>query len=704
MLERRSRSSALLSSIISASRERKKEAGSLLSLEDAVAGIDDLTPATDTPYDEMSDDMSPSVRQQPSLAIDPRRRPVPSTVTAGPAAGEGDGAGEGVAVEAEAEASDGDNDDADDDEGDDDDDDDDDEEEGELVEDAQWEPRRTHPHGRDNGRVQSDSEEIVEASGVVVAAERPMPRIVSRRSQSRFGAMLTAVLDEGPSTGPAHGPAMAQGPAVSDPLRESALDRFVAEHPAARGPLSSHETLRICHTEASDGGQADAALDAHIGPQDEVLVGAAVWQRDDRGRVLRALHRLGADFAQVASLMPSKTTAQCRYFYYHYRTPGGALLSEVLSGASPQKAPAAAQPKDALVLPPAPLASSGPGPAEAGGPLVVAEQPAAKRARTQSPADSDDDDDDEMPLAAQLAEELAALHPLRLAPETAQPRAAAASPLAMASSSGLVLPRPAQSCQSPAQPASATTNNNNPSPHSATAKKSGYSSYWSVLERSAFMHHLSRLGQNWLALADAIGTKTGTQVRNYFRANQEKLGLDAVVIAYERNRAAGTLPPPEPFTPMSAKDDAQARKEKRGRKRKGDAQPSPRVGSPEESASISSMPSTAPATITSFPTIGVDGGRAVVVAYPPPAPSVATAPHPAAMDTQGPQQTLSLQAVPSRSLPPGPAPPRLPQWGRPPPQHSLPRPSGPALAAGHTNMHLVREPSVEMDPRIGVAG
>ncbi|KAJ2765861.1 DNA-binding protein snt1, partial [Coemansia nantahalensis] len=481
--------------------------------------------------------------------------------------------------------------------------------------------------------------------------------------QTRFGAMLTAVLDDAASPAPAQSTAAAGG----GPLRESALDRFVAEHPAARRPLSSYEALRICPADGGDGGAADAALDAQVGPQDEVLVGAAAWQRDDRRRVLRALQRLGPDFAQVASLMPSKTTAQCRYFYYHYRTPAGALLSDVISGASPRKVPAAAQP-DALVLPPAPAAASSSA-AAPGPPLAGLEQPPAKRARTRSPAgsrsgsgsdddgDDDDDDDDEMPLAAQLAEELAALQPRE-----------GASPMAVVAA-GLVLPRPAQSSQLPAPPISATSN---PSPHGASAKKSGYSSYWSVLERSAFLHHLARLGQNWLALAEAIGTKTGTQVRNYFRANQEKLGLDAVIVAYERNRAAGTLPPPEAFTPTSARDDAQARKEKRGRKRKGDAQPSPRPGSPDEgSAANSSVPSTAPASITSFPTIGVDGGRAVVLACPPPAPN--------------------------RSLPTAEPPslPRLHQWSR------LPRDQA-AQTTGHVPLHLVSEPTAGMGPRAGV--
>ncbi|KAJ1733925.1 DNA-binding protein snt1 [Coemansia biformis] len=698
ILERRSRGNALLRSIINANRERKREsldkAGSLLAMDGSVTGIDDLTPAIYTPDDELSDDMSPTAPVQPTLATDQRGLPATAAVTAAAVAAVAEAAA-GEAVEVAAEASE----DADDD----DDDEEDEEEEGELVEDAQWEPRRLH--ARENGRAGSDSDEIVEASGVV--AERSSPLIVSRRSQSRFGAMFTAVLDDSQCSLPT------RTPEAADSLRESALDRFVAEHPAPRRPLSSHGTLRICHTDGGDEARLDAVVDEQAGEQDEILVGAAVWQLGDRRRVLRALHRLGADFAQVASLMPSKTTAQCRYFYYHYRTPAGALISEVISGASPKKAPAIPQP-DALVLPPAlsanANASTGTGTSTstsghaggAGSQLLVPEMPAPKRARTLSPTgsdDSNDDDDDEMPLATQLAEELAALQPPHHASELVLVRPTAASPLAATPVPGLVLPRPAPSGMSPVQPLTGTSN---PSPHTATAKKSGYSSYWSVHERSAFMHHVSRLGQNWLALADAIGSKTATQVRNYFRANREKLGLDVIIIEYERNRAAGTLPPPVPFTPVSAKDEAQARKEKRGRKRKGDAAKSPRAGSPEEPANTASTPNTAPANMTSFPTMGVDGGRAVVFARPPlpaaePRSPKPAAPHPPMHDRP---------PAPSYSLPAGQQLPRLHPWGRPPQHHSLPLPTGSAQQQQppHVAIRLVSEPSAEIDLRASVAG
>ncbi|KAJ2908781.1 DNA-binding protein snt1, partial [Coemansia aciculifera] len=264
------------------------------------------------------------------------------------------------------------------------------EEDGELVEDARWEPRRRgqsqqqqqlsepnvrlrRSHGDSDQSLSEasndspsqsravsppllplldDVDEVVEASGVVRAV-LPFPRIVSRKSQSRFDVTLTANLDIAVAAA-----AAAAANEHSPPPTESALDRHVTDDLSAhRRPISSYETLLICSSAAtnsptranSSGGlpvltidtsvapapalpilttPLDVQVDLEAGSSESVLVGAAAWLRDDRRRVLRALHRLGADFAQVASLMPSKTMAQCRYFYYHYRTPAGALISD----------------------------------------------------------------------------------------------------------------------------------------------------------------------------------------------------------------------------------------------------------------------------------------------------------------------------------------------------------------------------------------
>ncbi|KAJ2235342.1 DNA-binding protein snt1 [Coemansia sp. RSA 1722] len=548
----------------------------------------------------------------------------------------------------------------------------------------------------------SDLDEIVEASGVVSAVgssvvENTRPRVVSRKSQSRFGVTLTAIIEpsgEEPASDADAPLSMWQSQSVRrDPdvalLTETALDRYVTETSSLRRPISSYETLLICSSaggadpttvEAANATQPadsvvaaaaaghkrhhmDAQVDEQAGPQDTVLVGAAAWLRDDRRRVLRGFHQFGCDFAQVASLMPSKSMAQCRYFFYHYRTPQGVLISDMFSAATTK--PANITSVDALVLPPTNTT-------QAREPVHALD--GAKRQRTRSPepvnsnsSSSSSEDDDETPLAAQLAEEMAARAADNLPLITQQRRA---SEIIAQTRPELLLPRAPSlaSLALPQRPASNAVADTKPSVEVAsasvstsvansvagrtpsplhhqqqqqqqqlmTAKKSGYSSYWSVHERSAFMHYVVRLGQDWLALAEAIGSKTGTQVRNYFRANREKLGLDSVIVEYQRNRMAGTLPKMTPFQPpvslpvvsgssvVSREDMGIMRKERRGRKRKTEM---PRSATTEQSGGLESLPlvrtvveqqpNTAPASMASFPTMGVDGGRAVVYSRPP---------------------------------------------------------------------------------------
>ncbi|KAJ2443261.1 DNA-binding protein snt1 [Coemansia sp. RSA 2424] len=419
-----------------------------------------------------------------------------------------------------------------------------------------------------------DGDEVVEASGVVAdrSQVRPFPRIVSRKSQSRFDVTLTAILDSAAAALGVAGAGAEAAAGMADYCpTESALDRFVTEELSAhRRPISSYETLLICSSAATNSptrinnglsslnaaesavSPLDALVEQEAGPSESVLVGAAAWLRDDRRRVLRALHRLGADFAQVASLMPSKTMAQCRYFYYHYRTPAGALISEVIPNALTAASASAGSTTTApaigsLVLPP----------------LGARNKP--------DPANT-------TPLAAQLANVLAAAAAAALAapppfhapqahtlsqPPPPPPPPTRHSSIAqvpvdvlvprMTPISSLVLPpKQPHASESPPplqQPPPPTTKllavagdsssaasgagiRSPSSPPPMTAKKSGYSSYWSVHERSAFMHYAVRLGQDWQGLADAIGSKTGTQVRNYFRANRERLQLDVIMCSY----------------------------------------------------------------------------------------------------------------------------------------------------------------------------
>ncbi|KAJ1948423.1 DNA-binding protein snt1, partial [Linderina macrospora] len=361
-----------------------------------------------------------------------------------------------------------------------------------------------------------EEEEIVEASGVVADRSHAMlllppsapPHVISRKSSSRFGATLTTIVDSSATGAAAAAVTAAAGDAAKrpdvrprslspvrssaeqSPPKESALDRFVTEEPSVlQRAISSYETLQMCGNgvppgsslaEAKTAGIAeripslnfvaahratsgqtstsapllDTLIDELGGPEDKVLVGAAVWAREDRLRVLRAFCKFGDDFPQVASLMPTKTMPQCRYFYFHYRTPGGKMVSEVLSIASDSRtgtsltskplasassalasiplmlpnAHASAKQKTAkakstssrappvlqpLVLPPSSSDSKTEHAAKRQRITAAAEQrthqqPHPVRSTVNSDDDDDDDDDDETPLAAQLAEVLAA--------------------------------------------------------------------------------------------------------------------------------------------------------------------------------------------------------------------------------------------------------------------------------------------------------
>ncbi|KAJ2551161.1 DNA-binding protein snt1, partial [Coemansia sp. RSA 1878] len=860
ILERRSKSSALLRSIIAANRQRKRKAvmegASLLGLDDNVAGIDEIPPivsptadATPLPADEEDEELEEELEDSASLTTSlhsfakiasPKSRlrvdepfsesaasslPQSVVVSAVSTRTRRDVTEEGamdstndVAETPRVRLGAG----------------SDDEEEGELVEDTHWEPRRrsrqpselnayamggsivrtrrTREIEQASAAYQSDSnsddnyslyrnrrrrssvasafgeeeEEIVEISGVVASSDRSTrPRIVSRRSQSRFGAMFTAVLDPNDSAllgndGDADGALSMLKQRSVTPLspgvsadwqakshlnsspKESAQDRYVADEPdGLRRPLSSYETLMMClsatnplsspvsgapshppHTPEVSGRtpthrrQLEVQVDEETGEQESVLVGAAVWLREDRRRVLRGFHKLGAEFAQVASLMPSKTTAQCRYFYYHYRTPGGVLISESFGSGSAAQGVEERQPSvDSLVLPPSSNNQTGSNQISASGvalpaaeakpwptsrsvsertvsvPLQASENttgPNVNQLRSKSPYSSSDDDDDEMPLAAQLAEELAAAalersHPptptmnvqmqrqsdiVQVRPEMLNPRTTPIASLVLPQKqivpiSELPLSAGSVNMNGPLSSTSSVGVSGRTSPHSpghaATAKKSGYSSYWSVHERSAFMHYVVRLGQNWQKLAEAIGSKTGTQVRNYFRANREKLGLDMVVVEYERNKAAGTVPEMTRFEASAMVKD-EARKEKRGRKRKTEVAKSP-VTEMDGSGS-------APANVTNFPTMGVDGGRAVVYARPVAKDAAFVRPQGLAQGVR-PQQT----------------------WARPPPHNMALPPHNMASAHSISPAHNMAYPaqhryslppvSVDAEPRLG---
>ncbi|KAJ2475077.1 hypothetical protein IWW47_006572, partial [Coemansia sp. RSA 2052] len=301
-LERRSRSSALLRSIVQAGRQRRKDRQArspprLAPDDDSDADADASDANAEPPRTQSAPPPAQSPPSQGQTAL-----PTPATIAA---------TAEEEGGEAEEEEE---------------------EEDGELVDitvrsrrargssnnnnnnnnnsdqslsDASNESRsRASPQPQPPAQTPAnddddadDGDEVVEASGVVAdrSQVRPFPRIVSRKSQSRFDVTLTAILDSAAAALGVAGAGADAAAGMADYCpTESALDRFVTEELSAhRRPISSYETLLICSsaatsspTRANNGlsllnaaepavSPLDAQVEQEAGPSESVLVGAA---------------------------------------------------------------------------------------------------------------------------------------------------------------------------------------------------------------------------------------------------------------------------------------------------------------------------------------------------------------------------------------------------------------------------------------------
>jgi len=75
-------------------------------------------------------------------------------------------------------------------------------------------------------------------------------------------------------------------------------------------------------------------------------------------------------------------------------------------------------------------------------------------------------------------------------------------------------------------------------PDFSAGKRPAYSSYWSVSEKADFVRYLEMFGRDWDRLADAMKSKTATQVRNFFQNNLEKMQLDKVIMRFDRRQSS----------------------------------------------------------------------------------------------------------------------------------------------------------------------
>lgn len=94
-------------------------------------------------------------------------------------------------------------------------------------------------------------------------------------------------------------------------------------------------------------------------------------------------------------------------------------------------------------------------------------------------------------------------------------------------------------------------------PDLSAGKRPAYSSYWSVSEKADFIKFLEMFGRDWDRLADAMKSKTATQVRNFFQNNLEKMQLDKVIMRFDRRQQQSptashhhSTPPQPPSQPQ----------------------------------------------------------------------------------------------------------------------------------------------------------
>ncbi|KAF2012600.1 hypothetical protein BU24DRAFT_411947 [Aaosphaeria arxii CBS 175.79] len=193
---------------------------------------------------------------------------------------------------------------------------------------------------------------------------------------------------------------------------------------------------------------------------------------------------------------------------------------------------------------------------------------------------------------------------------------------------------------------------------STTVSRPGPSSYWSVTEQNDFQRYVAHFGTDWSAIANHMGTKTQTMVKNqYLRlvesGNNPELAPAAAAADNKRERGEDLGPPPTPTPAVKRRYESVI--------------PTPRVLAPiPDPTSVVEAPKSPPAPKMSPPHTQTLVSRAFpAIAQAPAQPKPAT--QPAAIASM-PESTLN--ALPSRVQQHSP-PSQAPRAQAPKHQHSL---------------------------------
>ncbi|OMH84203.1 Nuclear receptor corepressor 1 [Zancudomyces culisetae] len=297
------------------------------------------------------------------------------------------------------------------------------------------------------------------------------------------------------------------------------------------------------------GGAGETPLDPAIdvGLDDERL-GAVLWTRNERQNALEGFMRFGRSFADVARVVQTKTEAQCRYFFYHYRTTRGAMVSELVaepavSAVTKPAKPVLATPTSSIGLNLSLPTTSLPKPATSS-PSLSLSLPVipdtSNSVDTSNPVDTTNPVDDTVPENKDNDDSANATSPVKPLSKHIDndndDEDSSSVPLALRLSNFSTDSKPSiepvlQLPTPTSQPVESATDNST----EKNPKKPIFSSYWSVQERATFLSLLPTMGDNWQQLSSALGTKTPIQVRNYYRSHRQKLGLDSILLEYQNS-------------------------------------------------------------------------------------------------------------------------------------------------------------------------
>ncbi|KAG2173193.1 hypothetical protein INT43_004567 [Umbelopsis isabellina] len=263
----------------------------------------------------------------------------------------------------------------------------------------------------------------------------------------------------------------------------------------AKGTADEETSPRRTKPEEED----DEDDDNYETPKD---VTTAKWTSTERDAAVEAFKIHGRNFMQVSEIVGTKTEDQCRNLYHNYKRKFGPNAFNEESARSNM----AADEEDAAAALVGMFSMGGVSPqAEVESGASTPRKP-GRRPRTASvnPVSDDVADPDPDYMAAK----------------------------------GRKGPKPSVS-----------------TPDQNAGKRPAYSSYWSVSEKSDFVRYLEMYGRDWERLADAMKSKTATQVRNFFQNNLEKMQLDKVIMRFDRRQQqqpAGAKQPP--MHPMPASE------------------------------------------------------------------------------------------------------------------------------------------------------